>query len=80
MARLPSNAPCPPDGTSTVDVFADRLRRAGWSVAEVQTALGWRVTGTRRGTLIETTAPTHLEAWRRACDQAAAAGMLGPEG
>jgi hypothetical protein len=62
---------------TSVDAIADRLRRSGWSVAQAQDAAGWRVTATRPRTLIEATAPTQLEAWRRAVEQAAAAGMFG---
>lgn len=61
---------------STADTLADRLRQSGWIVTEVHDTAGWRVTATRGGTLVEMTDPTRPDAWRRVCDQAAAAGTL----
>jgi hypothetical protein len=60
----------------------DRLHRAGWSVGEVGTAGGsWLVSGTNGENMIEAWGRTPEAAWHRACDQAAAVGMLaGPEG
>lgn len=82
MARLPrkpSNTLLLPDAASRVDALAVRLRQVGWSVRDVETASGWRVTATHSGGLFEATAPTRLDAWRRACAQAAAMGLPGPE-
>jgi hypothetical protein len=62
--------------TPTVDICAERLRRAGWSVGDVGTASGWLVTGTRGEATIQAPDPTLLETWRRVRDQAAAAGTI----
>jgi hypothetical protein len=61
---------------TTVGAAADRLRRAGWSVGDAATAAGWLVTGANGENLVSAAGPTQAEAWRRACDQAAAVGML----
>jgi hypothetical protein len=59
------------------DCFA-RLKVAGWSVGEVGTASGWFVEGFNGENLLRAEAPTLSEAYRRACDQAGACGMLRP--
>jgi hypothetical protein len=59
-----------------VDESAERLKRAGWSVGEVATAAGWLVCGCNGENVIEARGSTQAEAWHRACEQAAAVGML----
>jgi hypothetical protein len=64
---------------SSDESFA-RLKRAGWSVGDVRilTARGayWLVTGVNGENVIEARAPTQIEAWHRACEQAECKGML----
>jgi hypothetical protein len=64
----------------SVDESFARLQRSGWSVGDVAvyTAEGprWLVTGTNGENHIEARGATQAEAWRRACEQAAAVGML----
>jgi hypothetical protein len=55
-----------------------RLQRAGWSVGEARLADGtWVVTGGNGENRIDARARSQAEAWWVACEQAAAAGMLG---
>jgi hypothetical protein len=58
-----------------------RLHRAGWSVgdARILTAEGprWLVTGHSGENAVSARGAAQAEAWRRACEQAEAAGMLG---
>ncbi len=61
-----------------VDESVDRLRRAGWSVGDVGTATRWVVSGGNGENPVRSEAPTRQEAWWRACEQAAAVGMLAP--
>jgi hypothetical protein len=62
----------------TVDESRGRLHRAGWSVGEIATATRWLVTGTNGENQSKAEAPGQAEAWGRACEQAAAVGMLAP--
>jgi hypothetical protein len=61
-----------------VDESLDRLHRAGWSVGDYGTATRWVVSGSNGENLIFATGSTRPEAWWRACEQAAAGGMLAP--
>jgi hypothetical protein len=61
---------------TAVDDCADRLRRAGWSAGECSFVAGWLVTGTNGENVIRASGATQAAAWRRACEQAAAVGML----
>jgi hypothetical protein len=61
-----------------VDESRDRLHRAGWSVGEIATATRWLVTGTNGENELRAEACGQAEAWHRACEQAAAVGMLAP--
>jgi hypothetical protein len=61
-----------------VDESLDRLRRAGWSVGDYGTATRWVVSGSNGENLICAEAAARAEAWWRACEQAAAVGMLAP--
>jgi hypothetical protein len=64
----------------TVDESQNRLWLSGWSVGE--TALSsiygavWLVTGSNGENRIETRGRSQAEVWHRACEQAAAVGML----
>jgi hypothetical protein len=64
----------------TPDESFARLQRSGWTVGDVavHTAQGprWLVTGANGETLVEARGATQAEAWHRACQQAAAVGML----
>jgi hypothetical protein len=75
--------PLPGSDLPTVDEYAGRLRRAGWSCGDFATAGGWTVSGTS-GTngenVLLVTAPAHPLAWRRAVEAARAVGMLWGEG
>jgi hypothetical protein len=59
-----------------VDESLDRLHRAGWSVGDYGTATRWVVTGTNGENAIHAEGGGRAEAWWRACEQAAAVGML----
>jgi hypothetical protein len=61
-----------------VDECFDRLRRAGWTVGETASATLWIVTGTNGENRIRAEGQTQAEAWRLACQQAHALGMLAP--
>jgi hypothetical protein len=61
-----------------VDESLDRLHRAGSSVGDYATATRWVVSGTNGENLIYAEGPSRAEAWHRACEQAAAVGMLAP--
>jgi hypothetical protein len=57
----------------------DRLHRAGWSVGAVGTyGGGGLVTGTNGVNALKAWGSNPAEAWYRACEQAAAVGMLAP--
>jgi hypothetical protein len=64
----------------SVDESFGRLQRAGWTAGDlaVHTAGGprWLVTGTSGENRVEARGATQAEAWHRACEQAAAVGML----
>src|SRR5262249_43499184 len=53
-----------------------RLHRAGWSVGEIATATRWLVSGTNGENQLSAEGASQAEAWHRACEQAAAVGML----
>jgi hypothetical protein len=59
-----------------VDESRDHLHRAGRSVDEIATATCWQVDGRNGESLILAVATSQAEAWRRACEQARAVGML----
>jgi hypothetical protein len=64
-----------------VAVILRRLNRAGWSIGDTafDGPIGrlWVVSGSNGENLIRAEAPTELEAWRRAEEQAREVGMLG---
>ena len=61
----------------TAEESRDRLHRAGWSVGDVGTSGGgWLVTGTNGENVLKAWGWTPAEAWYRACQEAAAVGML----
>jgi hypothetical protein len=62
---------------TVVDEFSTRLYRAGWSVGDACLGAAWLVSGANGENAIRAVGPTQAAAWRRACDQAAAVGMLG---
>jgi hypothetical protein len=62
----------------TVDECLGRLYRASWSVGDYGTARRWVVSGGNGQNLLYTEGQTRAEAWWRACEQAAAVGMLAP--
>jgi hypothetical protein len=62
---------------AAVDESRARLHAAGWSVGEVGTGGGWFVSGTKGENALKAAGRTQAEAWWRACQQAAAVGMLG---
>jgi hypothetical protein len=66
-------------GPADIEACHERLHRAGWSIGEVGTSSGWLVTGTNGENTIVAAAPTLPGAWRLACEQAAAVGMLGED-
>jgi hypothetical protein len=59
-----------------VDESRDRLHAAGWSVGEIATTTLWVVTGSNGENLLHAEGFSQAEAWHRACEQAAAVGML----
>jgi hypothetical protein len=64
---------------SPVDVCYERLRQAGWSVADVlvETTDGpaWIVTASAGATMLRAIGQTQAEAWLQALEQAEAAGI-----
>jgi hypothetical protein len=62
----------------TVDESLDRQHRAGWSVGDYGTATRWVVSGANGENLLYAEGGSPGEAWWRACEQAAAVGMLAP--
>jgi hypothetical protein len=62
----------------TADECLDRLRRAGWSVGEIGSAMRWVVSGNNGENQIRAEGRTQAEAWWRACEQARTVGMLAP--
>ena len=63
-------------GPADIEACHERLNRAGWPIGEVGTTAGWLVTGTNGENVVNAAAPTQAAAWRLACEQAAAVGML----
>jgi phospholipase/lecithinase/hemolysin len=61
---------------SPVNEAFDRLHQAGWSVGDVALAQGWLVTGSNGENQMQASGMTQAEAWRLACEQAMALGML----
>jgi hypothetical protein len=64
--------------SSSVDESRDRLHRAGWSVGEIGSATRWLVTGSNGENQLHAEGSSQAEAWHRACERAAAVGMLAP--
>jgi hypothetical protein len=60
----------------TVDDCRNRLHRAGWSVGEVASGTRWLINGANGENVLRAEGKTQAEAWHRACEQAAAVGML----
>jgi hypothetical protein len=67
-------------GQPSVDDLFDNLRRAGWQMSEKAAASNWRVSGTCGGITLHTEGGSREEAWRRAWEQARAAGPSPPAG
>jgi hypothetical protein len=67
------------DEWSPVDVCYERLRQAGWSVADllVETADGpaWIVTATAGSKMLRAIGQTQADAWLQVLEQAEAAGI-----
>lgn len=59
-----------------IDAYHAQLSLAGWSVGDVRGTLGWYVFGRNGENVIDATGATQAEAWRLACEQARAVGML----
>jgi hypothetical protein len=64
-------------GPAETDDCHERLHRAGWSIGEIGMTRGWLVTGTYGENVIRAVGRSLAEAYRQACEQAAAAGILG---
>jgi hypothetical protein len=68
------------DSYPSPDECFARLHRAGWSVGEASflTPAGevWQVSGSNGENQLRARGTTQAEAWRSACDQAEALGML----
>ena len=62
----------------TIDDCLDRLKRAGWGVGHAAFGATWQVDGTNGETVLLASAATLEEAYRLACVQARALGMLAP--
>jgi len=62
----------------TPDEALDRLHRAGGSVGDVVAGGAWIISGANGENQIRAVGRTQAEAWRLACEQAAAVGMLAP--
>ena len=61
---------------NTVNECRARLHAAGWSLGEAA-GRRWLVSGTNGENVLLAAGDTQAEAWHRACEQAAAVGMLG---
>jgi hypothetical protein len=61
-----------------IDECLDRLRRAGWSVGHAAFCATWQVDGTNGENVLIACAATLEVAYRLACVQARALGMLAP--
>jgi hypothetical protein len=59
-----------------VDESFAPLHAAGWSVGETGTATRWLVSGVKGENAINAVGRSQAEAWWRACEHAAAVGML----
>jgi hypothetical protein len=76
----------PPDPLPAAEASLDRLRRAGWSVAEYTVRFvrppAWvhLVVGEAGAGRLLAAGPTRDEAAWRACEQAAATGKMAPAG
>jgi hypothetical protein len=68
------------DPAITRDICFASLHAAGWSVGEVRvlttTGMVWLVDASKSGHRIEVRVHSQAEAWRVACEQAEALGML----
>jgi hypothetical protein len=64
-------------GPAEIEACHERLHGSSWSIGEVGTSSGWLVTGTNGENVIR--AVTLAEAYRQACEQAAAMGLLSDE-
>jgi hypothetical protein len=62
----------------TTDGYLDRLKRAGWSVNHAAFGSTQQVDGTNGENVLLAHAATLEEAYRLACVQARAVGMLAP--
>jgi hypothetical protein len=62
----------------TIDECLGRLKRAGWSVGHAAFGARWQVDGTNGENVLLACAETLEEAYRLACAQARAVGMLAP--
>jgi hypothetical protein len=60
----------------TPDEYFRRLHAAGWSVGETGTASGWVLSGMNGENQLAARGSTQAETRYRACEQAAAVGML----
>jgi hypothetical protein len=61
-----------------IDECLDRLKRAGWGVGHAAFGATWQVGGTNGENALIARAATLEEAYRLACAQARAVGMLAP--
>ncbi len=61
-------------GYPSVDELFDELRRTGWEMSEKAAAGAWSVSGTCGGITLRGEGESREEAWRRAWEQARAAG------
>jgi hypothetical protein len=69
------------DEQNQIDDCLAQLLASGWSVGDTAFTtetreLVWLVWGTNGENVIRAEGPTQAEAWRMACDQARAVGML----
>ena len=62
----------------TIDDCLDRLHRAGWSVGHAAFGATWQVDGSNGENVLIALVATLEEAYRLACIQARAVGMLAP--
>jgi hypothetical protein len=63
----------------SIDESLDRLHRAGWGVGHAAFGATWQVDGTNGENVLFACAATLDDAYRPACVQARAVGMLAPE-
>jgi len=62
---------------SAIDTCRAQLHAAGWSVGEACFGRRWSVTGSNGENALCAEGVSQAEAWRLACAQAVAVGMLG---